>query len=132
LEDRYDPAHPTVEWRAEAPANVWIVELGDETQWGSFDHFVTAVSGAPVEIDGLDVTYRSPTIGSLQFGWHGPLRVDGDEIALHKYPRFDNPYCQADFASRQYTIRYRDHFGDGDSDRHGDEAYAIDFGPPSV
>lgn len=115
LTDQHDAAHPTIELRAEAPTNSWIVELGDESQWGGFAHFVEAVSAAPVTVAGLEATYDSPSIGRVQFGWHGPLRVGGAEVELRGYPRFQNPYCQADFLSRQYTIRY------------GDQSHSLDF-----
>jgi hypothetical protein len=115
LVDQYDEAHPTIELRAETPTNAWIVELGDELRWGSFANFVEVVSGVPVEVAGLNVTYGSPSVGSVQFGWHSPLWVGGDEVELHNYPRFHNPYCQADFGSRQFIIRY------------GDQTYSLDF-----
>ena len=82
--------------------------MGDKVQWDSFANFVEVVSDAPMEVAGLNVTYGSPSVGPVQFDWHGPLLVRGEEIELHDYPRFHNPYCQADFASRQYTIRYSD------------------------
>jgi hypothetical protein len=115
LVDHYDEAQPTIEMRAENPTNVWIVELGNESSWNSFADFVEVVSGAPLAMAGLDVTYGSPSVGLLQFGWHSSLQLDGDEVELHNYPRFDNPYCHADFASRHYTIRY------------GDQTYSLDF-----
>jgi len=89
--------------------------MGDETHWNSFANFVEVVSGARVTVDGLDVTYHSPSVGRMQFGWHGPLQVGSAEVEILDYPRFHNPYCQADFAARQYTIRY------------GDQTYNLDF-----
>jgi hypothetical protein len=115
LVDQFDDTHPTIELRAGAPTNAWIVELGDQANWNSFSTFVEGVSGAPVAMTGLDVTYHSPSVGLMHFGWHSPLRVGGDAVALHNYPRFHNPYCQAEFASRHYTIQY------------GDQTYHLDF-----
>ncbi|NLD42254.1 MAG: hypothetical protein GX657_02040, partial [Chloroflexi bacterium] len=40
--------------------------------------------------------------------WEGDLRVDGQIIRLGDYPRFDNPYCQAPFGTKRYTITYGD------------------------
>jgi hypothetical protein len=120
LVDQYDEAHATIELRADASTNGWIVEMGDEATWDSFANFVNALSGAPVEMAGLDVSYGSPSVGLVHFGWHSPLQVDGDEVELHNYPRFNNPYCQADFASRHYTIRY------------GELTYTLDFDPQRV
>jgi hypothetical protein len=96
--------------------NVWIVECGDQARWGSFAAFRTAVAGAEVAVtpipdrdgnsfaDGFDVAYASPSQGLVSFGWHAPLVVDGIEIALADYPRFDNRYVQTPFDSRRYEV----------------------------
>ena len=103
------------ELRAESPDNVWICEIGDADQAGSFDDFVRAVTGAALEIDGLNVTYASPSAGSLAFAWHDSLTVNGDPVDVHSYERFDNPYCQATFGARTITIT------------HGGESVTLDF-----
>lgn len=82
--------------------NVWISEVGDAGRWGSFDAFVDAVAAAPVTVEdlgdvggvsqGFDVTYASPTEGTMSFSWTGPFSVDGSEVPLHGGLRFDNPY----------------------------------------
>jgi hypothetical protein len=104
-----------VELRAEARDNIWICELGDERQHGSFARFVEAFGTAAVECDGLRVRYRSPSLGAVSFGWTGPLTVGGREVPLHDYRRFDNPYCQADLGERRYAIA------------RGDERLELDF-----
>jgi hypothetical protein len=93
-----------IELRAASPDNVWICEMGTAQGWGTFERFVAAVAAAPVVIDGLNVRWISPSLGELRFGWIGPLMVDGVEIALHGYPRYDNPYCQAAAGDRHYVI----------------------------
>ena len=108
LEDRYDDAHPIIELRADAHDNIWLVEMGDGTQWDSFERFVSAISGAEINCDRLDITYQSPTIGRFEFGWHGDLRVAGETVEIHNYPRFDNPYCQTEFGETRYEIRQND------------------------
>ena len=120
LEDRHDEAHPVIELRADAPTNAWIVEMGDEERWGDLSSFAEAVSGSHVGASGLNLSYDSPTVGLVEFGWHGPLRVEGEQVQIHDYPRFDNPYCQAEFGARQYAIR------------HSGQTHTIDFGEPYV
>jgi hypothetical protein len=71
--------------------NVWICHLGRESVDGSFEAFVDAVSTASLQIRGLDVTYDAPGLGTLEFGWDGPLTLDSDMVPLHGYPRWDNP-----------------------------------------
>jgi hypothetical protein len=41
----------------------------------------------------------------MELGWEGPLRVEGDEVALGGYPRMDNPFAQVEFLERRYEIR---------------------------
>lgn len=96
--------------------NVWIVECGDQARWGSFEAFRTAVAAAEVTVtpipdqdgnsfpDGFDVAYASPSQGLVSFGWYAPLVVDGAEIALADYPRFDNRYVQTPFDARRYAV----------------------------
>lgn len=94
-----------VEARAEAPDNVWLVEMGRRVDWGDFAAFVEAVAASDVTCTGLDVSYNSPSQGWLEFSWAGPLRIAGHEISLHDYPRFDNPYCQCAFTAPEIHIR---------------------------
>ena len=84
--------------------NIWICELGSEQQWKRFSNFVTAVTGQPVEVEGLNVKYNSPSQGVISYGWKEPLTVQGKVIPLRDYKRFDNPYCQAEFASEVIKI----------------------------
>ena len=93
------------EWRATAPDNVWICELGSRTEYASFDKFVAAVAGSSVGHGEGGVRYRSPSLGEISFGWSEPLRVAGAEIPLHNYPRFDNPYCQSQLLDRRIRIQ---------------------------
>ena len=93
-----------VEWRAEAPENAWLCELGGRSRWGDFAAFVAALSSAEIAGTGLDVAYHSPSLGLVEFAWEGPLRVAGTTIALRDYPRFDNPYAQAAWGSTAFDV----------------------------
>lgn len=99
-----DSAGVVDELRAESPDNVWICEIGDAEQSGSFDDFIRTITGADLEITGMSIRYASPSAGSLAFGWHNPLIVNGEPVEVHGYKRFDNPYCQATFGARKLTI----------------------------
>jgi hypothetical protein len=83
--------------------NVWIAEVGSAARWGSFDAFVAEVSASPVSVRdlgadaagvsrGFDVSYRSPTEGTMTFSWTGPLTVDGVAVPLHGADRFRNRF----------------------------------------
>ena len=77
------------------------------------------VSGAPLEFGENRVVYASPSQGVLRFGWLEPFTVDGQEIALRDYARFENPYTEmGDFGGRCYRFAHRDlgltlDFGEG-------------------
>ena len=94
-----------VEARADAPDNVWLLEMGRCTDWGDFAAFVEAVAASVVRCDGLHVHYESPSVGLVTFGWTGPLQIAGQDIALHSYPRFDNAYCQCSFTDPAVHIQ---------------------------
>jgi hypothetical protein len=96
--------------------NVWIVEVGDASKWSSFDAFRAAVRSAPIDVrdlgtgtdgvsKGVDVRYRSPGEGVMEFGWDGPLKVNGDEVSIAGYPRFDNAWAKTAFDAPVVDIR---------------------------
>jgi hypothetical protein len=106
----------TVEVRADAPDVAWVVEMGEQGQWADFGSFVQAVTRAKLSLVGLQVEYESPSQGKISFGWHEDLVVKGAPVALHSYPRFENPYCKNDFLARKIEVG-----------REG-EKYVMEFG----
>jgi hypothetical protein len=94
--------------------NVWIAEVGNADRWGSFDAFVAGLASAPVSVRdlgsvdgvsrGFDVSYGSPTEGTLAFSWTGPLTVDGAEVPLHGVDRYDNPFGTTGFGDTRVEI----------------------------
>ena len=97
---------PDVELRVEAPDNIWVCEMGRQADWGSFAAFVDAVTSSPLQTEGLQVSYDSPSLGNIAFGWEGPLRVAGEAIPLKDTERFDTPYCQCSFGEPVLTIQH--------------------------
>ncbi len=115
----YDPAVTATdgmvqpfELRAEGGAeNVWIVEMGAKGDlFADFAAFQAAVSAAELTVteraDGdlpagveygpvFDVSYGSPSLGAMTFGWTAPLTVAGAEVSISDYLRYDNPWGQA-------------------------------------
>lgn len=88
--------------------NVWIVELGRAADDGSFEEFVTRVSAAQVQVEGMTVRYDSPGVGQVEFSMDGELLVEGQAVDLGPYPRFDNPYCRHEWGANPYFIEYED------------------------
>jgi len=110
-------SHLPYEWQEEGPdadqevialgnQNVWICFMGNKEEDGSFEEFVEEVSDAPLDVDGLEVAFEAPGLGTATFGWEEPLKVDGEEIPLEEYPRWDNPYSSTDFNSKEFTISH--------------------------
>jgi hypothetical protein len=128
------------EWRRHAPAttytggltgdfdlvaeggadNVWIVELGDADQSGSFDEFCTSITAAAVTVDdpgwaatgphpGFAVRYESPAEGTVESRPDALLVVDGSPVELAHDRRFDNPYTS--IARGETTVPVRDDRG---------------------
>lgn len=95
---------------ADGKENIWICEMGCRAENGSFTDFVDAVTGSRPEFHGLRVRYRSPSLGKVEFGWRGPLSVNGNRTELSGYKRYGNPYSNADFPSDDITIRCDGHY----------------------
>ena len=87
--------------------NIWICELGRRRDDGTFEAFIEKICGAALHFAGLSVRYQSPSQGWLEFGWRGPLKNSGQAIPLGKYPRYDNPYCQAIFWADEIQIHHQ-------------------------
>jgi len=90
---------------ADAKENVWIIELGDAENNGSFDEFVADIETATVEID-AEVTYGSVSQGVMTVAWEGPLTVDGAPADLGPYARFDNPYGNQEFGDNRTILEF--------------------------
>ncbi len=113
-------SHEPYAWQTEGPdagqevialgrRSIWICHLGRESVDGSFEAFVDAVSTASLRIRGLSVTYDAPGLGTLEFGWEGPLTLDSDPVPLHGYPRWDNPYTHVEFGDTRFEIALGEH-----------------------
>jgi hypothetical protein len=87
--------------------NVYICELGSRPKFGSFQDFVKKIGAASVEFGDLTVAYDSPSQGRLQFGWSGDFTRDGKAVQLGRYPRYGNPYVEAEFPGGTITVKHK-------------------------
>jgi hypothetical protein len=97
-------------------ANVWIMECAQAADWAGFEAFRQAIAASPVEVtpagdvdgngfpDGFDVRYASPSQGTIEFGWSGPLVVGGVPQAISGYPRMQNRFASVGFDETLYEI----------------------------
>lgn len=84
--------------------NIWICELGRRANDGTFEQFIERIAQAHIWSNGLDVAYRSPSQGLLEFGWRQSLRHNGDPVKLDAYPRYDNPHGNAGFPANHIAF----------------------------
>ena len=99
----------TEEIIVDARQNIWICQLGRKADNGTFEQFIESISSAELTFSGLNVEYRAPGIGWVRFGWEGGFSVDGVEIQLDDYPRYDNPYVKAEFDPTEIHITTDEH-----------------------
>ena len=85
--------------------NIWLCQLGRQADDGAFEMFIQSILDARLTFDGLNMEFHSPGNGVIKFGWEGPLTVDGMEIDLKDYPRYDNPYITAEFHPNEILVQ---------------------------
>jgi hypothetical protein len=93
----------------EGAQNIWICQMGSKAEDGEFSDFVQKLSAAEVAFSGMSVAYQAPSIGAVKFGWEGQLRVDGVNIPLSDYPRYDNPFVKTLFNADKINISTGSH-----------------------
>ncbi len=100
------------ELRVEGFKNLWIVELGSVDEYGSFAQFISDIQQSQVQVIphalGYSVRYSSPSQGLISVAWEGSMEVDGSEVDLGPYPRFENDYCYQDFDTKNTLIKFGD------------------------
>ncbi|MBN1624346.1 MAG: hypothetical protein JW903_08245 [Clostridia bacterium] len=84
------------EYIATGRSNVWVCEMGSESEHGSFDVFIKRFESAKLEGDVFGFRYVSPSLGEMETGWSRPFIVSGKEIRTDYQVRYDNPWCRAD------------------------------------
>lgn len=71
--------------------NVWICEVGDSEESGTFEDFATACRDGDPQVarddTGFTVSWRSPSAGPVSFGSTAAFVVDGEEPEQADFPR---------------------------------------------
>lgn len=101
------------ELRVNGRKNLWIVEMGSIDEWGSFQNFISNITQAQLNVNplslGYDVDYNSPSQGNIEVDWSNPLLINNKPIDLGPYPRYNNSYCECEYADRNITIQFNSH-----------------------
>lgn len=82
-----------------AKSNIWLLQLGSRSEYGSFHGFVEAVTAAELSLNGEDLTYVSPSQGKLELSWENTCTLDGKPIMSQPYPLIENRYANAAYGS---------------------------------
>ena len=86
--------------------HIWICQVGRKALHGNFSSFVSGLSRASIQVNNLRVNYASPGNGMIEFDWDGPLTVDGTEVTLRNYPRWNNKYTRMEFGSEKFHVEF--------------------------
>jgi len=92
---------------ADGRKNIWICQMGRAAVDGPFQSWTERIASAPLKYEGLSVRYQALGIGTATMSWDDPLTINGNPVATTGYPRFDNPYCHAEWGKGLYPIRYK-------------------------
>ena len=96
--------------------NAWICQLGRESVDGKFAEWTRKIAAAKLAGTEGAVEYAAPGVGQIAFSWDGPFVVNGREVRLHDYSRFDNPYAKVAWGQGRYELS------------HGGRKLVLDFG----
>ena len=96
------------ELRSDGSHNVWLCPMGRAALDGSFADFQEKVLARALTFRALSVRYETLRGQVLEFGWQGPLTLDGEEHALDNFKHMENPYCVVDFPATAMEIQYGD------------------------
>jgi hypothetical protein len=91
----------------EGRQNIWICEMGAQKEWGNFSNFVREIGAATVHCSGLDVSYYSPSLGVMNFGWDSVFKIKGRTVPMKTEFRYDNRYSKTKFDSSSIEIGHK-------------------------
>jgi hypothetical protein len=98
--------------------NIWIVQVGSRTEFGSFETFMDRVSSARVHVDDtgdLECTYDVPRPGGgsdrlrLTNGDDAEFELNGQPLVIDLFPRFENPFVRSgmvEWGQRTYCLEW--------------------------
>ncbi|MCI0477008.1 MAG: hypothetical protein L0Y55_12235, partial [Anaerolineales bacterium] len=94
------------ELRSHGRENIWVCQMGRAALDGDFQSFQEKILALDIVYDGLSV--RCPTLRgeTLEFGWTGDFKRNGQVEPLCGFKHYDNPYCVAGLPASQMEIRY--------------------------
>lgn len=98
------------ELRSYGHENIWICHMGRAALDGSFNAFQLNILALALAVQHENLSVRCDTLRgeTLEFGWQGEFKRNGQPEPLSGFKHYDNPYCVADFPASQMDVRYGD------------------------
>ncbi|HSI78776.1 MAG TPA: hypothetical protein VK957_22980, partial [Lunatimonas sp.] len=97
--------------------NIWIMQVGNKKEYGSFENFKNRVSQAKIELDDvgtIECAYHIPKPNGrseklfLKYG--AECKINDKPFDVDFYPRFENPYIRGgrvEWGQRDYIIEHQ-------------------------
>lgn len=122
----YSGQHPVVttdgDWAhkeivAEGKRNIFIIQIGNADEFGSYEMFKERVLNARIHINGLhwqpsdfECSYDRPGGSRLELHYDdNQVRYAGAQVSDDEHPRYDNPYANVTWQQNRYVIEHRGH-----------------------
>jgi hypothetical protein len=116
LQDIYEDYFANHDYYADGK-NIWIMQVGNKKEYGSFENFKNRVSQAKIEMDDagtIECAYHIPKPDGrseklfLKYG--EKCKINDKPFDVDFYPRFENPYIRGgrvEWGQRDYVIEHR-------------------------
>ena len=88
--------------------NVWFCHMGRAALDGTFAEFQAKILALDLTFDALAVHTKTLRDEQLNFGWEGPLLINGQAQPLSGFKHYDSPYCEAELDAETMDIRFGD------------------------
>jgi len=91
--------------------NAYIIELASHDTT-TFYNFVDQITKSDIEVIpekmGYKIIYNSPSQGKIEVSWDGDMKIQGKDISIGPYPRFENKYTKSEFGQNTTNIIFAD------------------------
>ncbi|MCO5171047.1 MAG: hypothetical protein M9894_32385 [Planctomycetes bacterium] len=102
------------DWVAPGFTNVFVCQVGDAAEYGSFQAFKDRVTAARIYVryptildpSPIYVGYDIPNRGRLELHYGGTPRLNGQPYPVNEFPRYDNPYTYVPWGQPSMAIRH--------------------------
>jgi hypothetical protein len=98
--------HVAQELRSAGAGRVWLCRVGSAALDGSFKGFQQKLLDTRPSARGTAIEWKTPEGRVLQFGWMGPLLVDGQVENWDDFPHYENSYTYTPMGAAEMVIKH--------------------------